>query len=209
MAGWNVVLQDVQHDVNSNDDGSQPHSAAAIRTIEEVVESTRRRVIQLERNFERQRAALGEVRGSVSRFEDFISKTTSDIQSIQRQLEHVVISLERERGIITDHKEQLRLFARESTHRDIRRTDVSEGSTSFLFFLASWLYRPLVHFANGCYTLLSPLINTIRSLSIFNSDVLIRRADVGTRLHDTQTDEDLLSRLQKGLLDPIAVLKKG
>nr|CCC91673.1 conserved hypothetical protein [Trypanosoma congolense IL3000] len=174
----------------------------AVRNVEENMEGLKRRLAQAERNIERQRIAINEMWTNTSPFEDLITKTNGDIQSIQQQLEYVVISLERERGVITDHTEQLRLFARESIRRDGYDPGFSGTDTSYLFVVATWLYRPLVDFANGCYVLLSPIINTLQSLSLFNSDVVARQEKSGVCLNNKEPEEDLLVRLQKGLLDP-------
>ncbi|KEG13971.1 hypothetical protein DQ04_00691170 [Trypanosoma grayi] len=180
-----------------------------IRNLEEAVEVSNRRLKHMEKNLERQRVVVNDGRAATSRFEDMFTKTNSDLQYIQQQLEYVVISLEKERGIVADHTEQLRLFAMESNRLDNRAADVSDDGTSLLFWLATWLYRPLVHFAKGCYTLMSPLINTLQSLSLFNSDVLVRRSESGARFRPAETNEDLLKRLQKGTLDPTLVSKNN
>ncbi|RNF12582.1 uncharacterized protein Tco025E_06432 [Trypanosoma conorhini] len=209
MRGWDAVLPQVVTGAGDSRDATHAQLCGMVRGMEEAAEATRRRLKQMEKALERQRVIVNEVRASTSRFEDTFTKTNSDLQYIQQQLEYVVVSLEKERGTVADHTEQLRLFAMESNRRDGRNADFSDDGTSMLLWLATWLYRPLVHFAKGCYTLLSPLLNTLESLSLFNTDVLVRRSESGSRLRHSETNEDLLKRLQKGTLDPTSLLKKN
>ncbi|KAH9586647.1 hypothetical protein LSM04_003477 [Trypanosoma melophagium] len=209
MSQWDVVVPLITSKGADSNEISYTQLCTTVRGIDDALEGTKRRIKQIEKSLERQRVIVNDVRATTSRFEDTFTKTNSDLQYIQQQLEYVVINLEKERGIVADHTEQLRLFAMESNRRDGRVAEVSDDGTSLLLWLATWLYRPLVHFAKGCYTLLSPLINTLRSLSLFNSDVLVRRSESGTRLRPTETNEDLLQRLQKGSLDPTSVVKKS
>ncbi|ORC83885.1 uncharacterized protein TM35_000541090 [Trypanosoma theileri] len=209
MSQWDVVVPLIAPKSADSNEISYAQLCTTVRGVDEALENTKRRLKQIEKSLERQRVIVNEVRATSSRFEDTFAKTNSDLQYIQQQLEYVVINLEKERGIVADHTEQLRLFAMESNRRDGRVAEVSDDGTSLLIWLATWLYRPLVHFAKGCYTLLSPLINTLQSLSLFNSDVLVRRNESGTRLRQTETNEDLLQRLQKGSLDPTSVVKKS
>ncbi|AAZ12651.1 uncharacterized protein TEOVI_000040700 [Trypanosoma equiperdum] len=207
MKRWDEKLTLALRRGSGSDDVTPNPVSEALRNLEETMESIKRRLSQLEKCVERQRVAINEVRTNTSPFDDLLTKTNGDIQSIQQQLEYVVISLERERGIVTDHTEQLRLFVRESTRRDGGRSGLSDSDPSFLFLLATWLYRPVVDFANGCYVLLSPLIGTLQSLSLFNPDVQVRQTESGVYLNNAQPSEDLLSRLQKGQLDPVLTSK--
>ncbi|EAN96414.1 hypothetical protein C3747_54g247 [Trypanosoma cruzi] len=208
MSEWNAVVPLIVSGASDAHEVTHAELCAMVRGMEETVENTKRRLKQVDKIIERQRVVVNDVRISTSRFEDMFTKTNSDLQYIQQQLEYVVVSLEKERGIVADHTEQLRLFAMESNRRDGRSADVLDDGTSLLFWLATWLYRPLVHFAKGCYTLFSPLINTLQSLSLFNTDVLMRRSEIGVRLRHVETNEDLLKRLQKGSLDPTSLPKK-
>lgn len=209
MSKWDSVLRSLAAERSETRDTSHPQLCAAVRGVEKSVEAIARQLKQVEKNHERQRVVVNDARASTSRFEGTLTKMNSDIQYIQQQLEYVVISLEKEHGIVADHTEQLRLFAVESSRHDGRPADTSDDGTLLLMWLATWFYRPLVHFAKGCYTLLSPLINTFRSLSLFSADVLVRRSETGTRLHRTETHGDLLKRLQKGSLDPTSVSKQN
>ncbi|RNF06539.1 hypothetical protein TraAM80_03957 [Trypanosoma rangeli] len=208
MSGWDAVVPLVVSGAGDARETTHTQLCTMVRGMEETTEATKRRLKQIEKILERQRVVVNEVRASTSRFEDMFTKTNSDLQYIQQQLEYVVITLEKERGTIADHTEQLRLFAMESNCRDGRNADALDDGTSMLLWLATWLYRPLVHFAKGCYTLLSPLLNTLQSLSLFNTDVLVRRSESGARLRHVETNEDLLKRLQKGTLDPTSLKKK-
>lgn len=159
----------------------------------------------LERNQERHRVIIDDLRSHITKLEDHYSKGQADLAYAQQQLEYVVVSLEREHGILADHTEQLRLFAGES--RGNAGGDAgAQYNKSILLMVGGWLYMPVVHFAKGVYTLFAPIINTAQSLSLLNSEVLQRFADehVRSRWGDARNG-DLLGKLQKGSLDPPSV----
>lgn len=185
-----------------------PLSSSGVSTVAELtasVASLTARCRRLERHSERQRGMLEEVRVTVAKLEETVSKGQTELAYAQQQLEYVVVSLERERGIVADHTEQLRLFAGESRGRtglDANR----RSAKSMLLLLGSWLYMPVVHFAKGVYTLLAPIITTAQSLSLLNSEVLQRFTDDGVRARwGNARNGDLLVKLQRGTLDPPSV----
>lgn len=165
-------------------------------------QSLSQRCSTLERAKERQRAAIDELKASVARLEELIGKNQHDFAYAQQQLEFVVMSLERQHGIVADHTEQLRLFAGESSTR-VRSSTESAGSRPLMLLIGNWIYTPVVHFAKGVYTLFSPIINTAQSLSLLNSEVLNRNVTDRIRWAAVKKGE-LLGMLQKGFLDPDA-----
>lgn len=168
-----------------------------------------RRCLELEKSHEHQRAVIGEMRSVTAMLAEQLSQNQSDLAYTQQQLEFVVVSLERERGVVADHTEQLRLFAGESSRRGGLYADAyGTETTTLLFVLAKWLYRPVVHLAKGIYTVLSPIIHTVQSLSLFNSEVSQRFSEVKVRTQWDMKSGDLLGRLQKGSLDPLSANTK-
>ncbi|EPY33450.1 hypothetical protein STCU_02212 [Strigomonas culicis] len=151
---------------------------------------------------DRHRVIIDELRGHVARLEEHFTKSQSEMAYVQQQLEFVVVSLEKERGIVADHTEQLRLFAGEAT----RHGGLDHGgaaSKPLVLVLANWLYMPVIHFAKGFYTLLYPIINTAQSLSLFNSEVLQRYTNEHLRSRwNNERKGDLLDMLQRGTYDP-------
>ncbi|KPI83398.1 hypothetical protein ABL78_7565 [Leptomonas seymouri] len=173
-----------------------------LQLLQKTVEQLSRRGRHLEVDVERKKVVIEDLRARVTRLEELFGKSQSDTAYAQQQLEFVVINLERQRGIVADHTEQLRLFAGESTQRG--RT-AAEGPVqrSLLWLMGQWLYSPVVYFAKGMYSLIYPIISTAQSLSLLNSDVLHRNAADRIRWGTTERG-DLLGMLQRGVLDPDA-----
>ncbi|KAG5509489.1 hypothetical protein JKF63_06194 [Porcisia hertigi] len=171
-----------------------------IHKLCENTEQLSRRCRHLENDSVRKRVVIDGLREHVAHLEALLSKTQREMAYAQQQLEFVVISLEKQHGIVADHTEQLRLFAGESTHRG---HEMMRGTAQrpFLLLIGNWLYTPLVYFAKGVYSLFSPIITTVQSLSLLNSDVLQRKS--GDSFHwDAARKGDLLGMLQRGSLDP-------
>ncbi|CCW61047.1 unnamed protein product [Phytomonas sp. EM1] len=145
-------------------------ASAGVDCARACIESLDRRFKHLERSAERQMAGFSALHSHVSRLDEKFEKNQVDLSYAQNQLEFVVVTLERLSGIVTNHTEQLRLFAGESGRRGAERTTTHEPK-KLILTLAGWLYVPLVYFVKGIYTLLSPVITTAQSLSLFNSDV--------------------------------------
>lgn len=166
-------------------------SKVLIQRLSYAVDGLTVRCRHLERLVEKQRVAM----------EDRLSKSQAELTYAQKQLEFVVVNFEREHGIVADHTEQLRLLANQAARwRNLHNSD--QGKTSLLRELANWLYTPVVNFVKGIYTLLSPFINTVQSLSIMNSDVLQRHAEVKIRSRwGEATKGNLINLLRTGALD--------
>ncbi|KPA76577.1 hypothetical protein ABB37_07861 [Leptomonas pyrrhocoris] len=177
-----------------------------IQLLQTAVEQLARRCRHLEAAVERKKVVIDDLRAHVTRLEELFGKSQNDTAYAQQQLEFVVINLERQRGIVADHTEQLRLFAGESTQRG-RNASERQAQRSVLLHMGNWLYAPVVHFAKGVYSLFSPIINTAQSLSLLNSDVLHRSAADRIRWGTTKKG-DLLGMLQRGVLDPDASAKR-
>lgn len=175
---------------------------AQLQHLHDTVEQLTRRCRQLEGVSERKRVVIEDLRAHVTRMEELFAKSQSDMAYAQQQLEFVVISLERQHGIVADHTEQLRLFAGESTQRGWAANQ-SSPQRSLLLIIGNWLYTPVVHFAKGVYTLMSPIVTTAQSLSLLNADVLHRNSSDRLRWGAAQKG-DLLGMLQRGALDPDA-----
>lgn len=166
-----------------------------------------RQVRNVELAHERNRVATDDLRSQVAHMEILLSKNQTELVYAQQQLEFVVMTLERERGIIAGHTEQLRLFAGETSKRSKSASGQGDRKPTLLV-IANWLYGPLLHFTKGVYTLFSPIISTAQSLSLLNSEVLQRReGESSARLGETRKG-DLLVMLQRGLLDPISVSRR-
>jgi hypothetical protein len=177
-----------------------------IQILQNAVEQLSRRCRHLEIAVERKKVIIEDLRTHVTRLEELFGKSQSDMAYAQQQLEFVVISLERQHGIVADHTEQLRLFAGESTQRG-RTAAEGPAQRSMLLLVGNWLYTPVVHFAKGMYSLISPVINTAQSLSLLNSDVLHRSTADRIRWGTTKKG-DLLEMLQRGVLDPDATANR-
>ncbi|KAK7199078.1 hypothetical protein NESM_000876600 [Novymonas esmeraldas] len=171
-----------------------------LQHLSEAVELLSRRCRNIEVANERRRVIIEDLRTHVTRLEELFGKSQSDLAYAQQQLEFVVISLERQHGIVADHTEQLRLFAGESSSRG-RTARHNDGQRSLLLLVGNWLYAPVVHFAKGVYTLFSPIITTAQSLSLLNSDVVHRNSSTRLRWAAARKG-DLLGMLQRGALDP-------
>lgn len=143
----------------------------------------------------------------IQRIDERSTKCHSDLAYTQQQLESVMISLEREHDLIADHVERLRLVANESM-KNRSKNETHKSSTRFLVLFFRWLYTPAMHLAKGVYTLVSPLIYTFNSLSLFNSDILYRYSNASVE-EELQTKEirreNMLKMLQQGKLDPSSV----
>lgn len=189
----------------SIDSGEDPRQQ--IQLLQSTVEQLTRRCRHLEVVSERKKVIIDDLRAHITRLEELFGKSQSDMAYAQQQLEFVVISLERQRGIVADHTEQLRLFAGESTQRG-RTAAEGPAQRSMLLLVGNWLYTPVVHFAKGMYSLISPIINTAQSLSLLNSDVLHRNAADRIRWGATKKG-DLLGMLQRGVLDPDAAVSRN
>lgn len=152
---------------------------------------------------DRQRSQIESINSQIQRLDEKASKLYVDLTYTQQQLESVIASVEREHDIVADHSERLRLFADEST-RNRDRQSTTHPSRSFLLVLTHWLYTPTMHLIKGIYSIVSPLVYTIHSLSLFNADILYHFAESGEEenvAHAIRKD-DLLSMLQNGKLDP-------
>eukprot|EP00796_Vickermania_ingenoplastis_P007100 gene7099-5034_t len=163
----------------------------------------------LKSSSDRQRAQMENLTTQIQRADERSSKLHADLAYTQQQLEYVIASLEREHDIVADHAERLRLFADESSRNRDRR-NASSASRSFVLLVSGWLYTPAMHLAKGVYSLVSPLVYTIHSLSLFNSDILYRyshSSDEDPCARDNRKD-DLFMLLQMGKLDPPSVVKK-
>ncbi|GET86848.1 hypothetical protein, conserved [Leishmania tarentolae] len=166
----------------------------------EIIEQLSRRCRQLEHASERKSVAIEDLRAHLTRLEELFSRSQSEMAYAQQQLEFVVMSLESQHGIVADHTEQLRLFAGESTHRGYATTS-GNSQRSLLLLMGNWLYTPVVHFAKGVYTLFSPIITTMQSLSLLNSDIMHRNNSEHLRWGAAK-EGNLLGMLQRGTLDP-------
>ncbi|KAG5483965.1 hypothetical protein LSCM1_05815 [Leishmania martiniquensis] len=171
-----------------------------IQHLQGAIEQLSRRCRHLENESERRRVVIDDLRAQVTRLEELFGKSQCEMAYAQQQLEFVVMSLESQHGIVSDHTEQLRLFAGVSTHRGLA-TEQRNAQRSLLLLFGNWLYTPVVHFAKGVYTLFSPIITTAQSLSLLNSDVLHRNSSDRLRWGAARKG-DLLGMLQRGALDP-------
>lgn len=158
---------------------------------------------------DRQRTQLESLNSQMQRVEERSSKFFVDLAYTQQQLESVIASLEREHDIVADHTERLRLFADESTRSRDRR-NMANSTRSFLVILTHWLYTPTMHLIKGFYSLISPIVYTLHSLSLFNSDILYRFANPSEEENISRDNrkDDLLTMLQTGKLDPASVARK-
>ncbi|XQJ25545.1 hypothetical protein NXY56_001484 [Leishmania guyanensis] len=171
-----------------------------VQRLYEAIEHLSRRCRHLENTNERRSVVIDDLRARVTRLEELFGKSQGEMAYAQQQLEFVVMGLESQHGIVSDHTEQLRLFADESTHRGCATVQGS-AQRSLLLLIGNWLYTPVVHFAKGMYTILSPIITTAQSLSLLNSDVLHRNSSNRLRWGAARKG-DLLAMLQRGALDP-------
>ncbi|CCW68023.1 unnamed protein product [Phytomonas sp. Hart1] len=176
-------------------------AASGVKSPRLSIENLNRRFRQIEKTIERQLTGVGALHSHISRLEGRFEKSQVDLAHAQNQLELILVNLERLGGIVTNHTEQLRLFVRESGRRGPERTTVREPKNLTLS-LAGWLYVPLVYFFKGIYTLLSPVIITAQSLSLFNSAVEQRLPKNYPRPQQGDAwNRDLLSMLQDGSFD--------
>lgn len=175
--------------------------------LKEDVVKLRSQSRALKSSSDRLRAQMETLYSQVQRMDDRSNKFHSDLTYTQQQLESVIGSLEREHDIIADHAERLRLVADEnSKYRDKRYS--SNSTQSLLVILTLWLYTPAMYLVKGVYSLLSPLVYTVHSLSLFNSDIIYKLSNFAAEEEPTTRDirrDNLFTMLQNGKLDPPSV----
>lgn len=166
------------------------------------VDKLRAQARALKTTCDRLRSQLETTNGQIQRTEDRSGKLFSDMAYTQQQLESVIGSLERERDIVADHTERLRILADESRFSSLRNS--SSSSHTLLATLTHWLYTPTMHLVKVAYSLISPIAYTLHSLSLFNSEVSRQYAIFAEHEDEgTERKDDLLTQLQMGTFDPL------
>ncbi|CAD2220149.1 hypothetical protein, conserved [Angomonas deanei] len=194
-------IKDLAQEFALDREASLPVVATRVKELGDIVEKLSKRCQYLEKVQDRQRVITEDLRNHIAKLEEHFAKSSTELTYAQQQLEFVVISQEREHGVVADHTEQLRLFAGEAGRYGANSAKAE--AKPFILILANWLYTPVVQFVKGIYTLFFPFINTTQSLSLFNSGVLQRYTASQTRARWEQMRKgDLLEMLQTGTLDP-------
>lgn len=177
--------------------------------LKEDVNKLRSQSRALKTSSDRLRSQMEALSTQVQRMEDKSNKFHSDLSYTQQQLESVIGSLEREHDIIADHAERLRLVADENSKQRDKRNSIN-STQSLMVVLSLWLYTPTMHLVKGVYSLISPLVYTVHSLSLFNSDIIYKLSSLSTddepRTRDVRQD-NLLFMLQHGKLDPPSIVR--
>ncbi len=177
------------------------------------VEKLTQKLAATESRLDSQSRVADDMRERLAKQEELLAKMRADAAYVQLLLENLATSVEKEKGLVSEHTEQLRFFAHHS------RAQRSEGSSRSLYYIAvTWLYTPFLLFLKGAWLIVQPLVMTLRSLSLFNSAVLLeqQQTDETTDPADEDGSDDqlqpkqrrggaatsLLSKLQQGALDP-------
>ena len=111
---------------------------------------------------EAQVTVLGE---ELKRLDALLSKTRMEGAYVQQQVEGITATVERDRGAVAEHTDQLRYLV------NTKRIDGVGPSSSTVFALGSYLFRPAMHFAQGLYAALRPVVETCNSMTLFNSSL--------------------------------------
>ena len=146
----------------------EPSSTTNNAKILSVLEKMAQRLTTNETRVDTQDRSIDDIRERVGKQEDVLVKIRSDSSYAQLLLENLAATVEKEKGLVSEHTEQLRYFANQS-----RQQQRSEGSSRSLYYVAvTWLYTPFLLLVKGLWLVFQPLVMTMRSLSLFNSDVL-------------------------------------
>ncbi len=180
-----------------------------------MVEKLTQQVAVADSRLDGQGRASEDLRERLGKQEEVVAKVRADAAYVQLLLEALATSMEKEKGIVSEHTEQLRFFATHSQQRTV-------GSGRSMYYVAvAWMYTPFLLFLKGVWLIFQPLVQTFRSLSLLNSAVLQEQQ----QRHDDATDDEspdeqqqlqlrkkgssqrdpatsLLARLQQGALDP-------
>lgn len=164
-------------------------------------------VRNIKNNYSRTNAQINGLQNQVQRIEDRYSKFNADLVYTQQQLETVIASLEKEHNIIADHSERIRLFTDKNTKNN--NSSKLSHSSPFLVLLSQWLYVPVMHLIKGTYSVISPVVYTFHSLSLFNSNISRQGSSpLGESDRFSRSSggmNDVFNLLQMGKLDPMDV----
>lgn len=158
---------------------SQPSTAlkyfGAIDAKAVQLEQLKATVEDLTRNVSTMQSSLNQVRGSQLSYE-------REFPDVVRQLDILAGQLEREKGDVAVLKEQLAFLALGGDSRGHQRTSQTEarGLQALFLNVMTYLYDPFLYFIRGFYVLVSPIVMTFRSLSVFN----------GGEKDDGESDDD-------------------
>ena len=157
-------------------------SANSSKVLDKLVQ----KVLANDGRVDGQERSLEDAKERLGKLEESLVKIRSDHSYAQLLLENLAAVVEKEKGVVSEHTEQLRFFATQSRQQ---RADGS-SSRSLYYAALTWLYTPFLLFVKGLWLVLQPILMTMRSLSLFNAAVLREQQQRPEDQTDDDDDED-------------------
>lgn len=170
-------LLGVRREILSESGGVMPK--AVFVTIDQLSQ----RVVGTETRLDVQSRAIDDAKDKLSKHDEHLGTLRADAAYVQHLLEALSATVEREKGVVSEHTEQLRYFAHHS-----RQLRAEKGGPSMYYIVVTWLYTPFLLFLKGVWLIFQPIVMTFRSLSLFSSVVLHEQQQP---MADATDDDDL------------------
>lgn len=147
--------------------------AAAVRYLGQPPDPLKFSVDQLKSQVDDIASTVASMQTTIHSVRTVTTAFEREFPDVLRQLDILAGQLDREKGDVAVLKEQLAFLANgggRSRNDGTSESNSTRGLYALLISVVRYLYNPFLYFVHGTYILLSPIVTTMRCLSLFRGN---------------------------------------